>query len=116
MKEFMRAGGFAMWFILALGLACLVLTGSFIWRPAERKLAMIRPLSLATVFATLAGVTTGLAATTKYVAARPELAGSADLPILVLIGIGESLANAILGFSILMLVWILVAVGLRRQT
>jgi hypothetical protein len=116
MIEFMRAGGYAMWIILALGLACLALTGSFVWRPAERKLAMIRPLSLATVFAVLSGVTSGLAMTTRFVAARPELAGSPEMPVVVLIGIGESLTNAILGFSILMLVWILVAIGLRRQT
>jgi len=113
MLEFMRTGGYGMWFILALGLGCLGLAGSYLWRPAERKLAMLRPLSLATVFAILAGICAGLAATTKYVSS--ELTDMAQLPVVVLIGIGETLTNGILGFSLLMLVWLLTAIGMRRS-
>ncbi len=113
MLEFMRTGGLAMWIILALGLGCLGLASSYLWQPAERKLAMLRPLSLAMVFAILSGLCAGLAATTKYVSS--ELADLSQLPVIVLIGIGETLTNGILGFSLLMLVWLLTAIGMRRS-
>ena len=116
MMDFMRAGGYSMWFILLLGGVTLGVAVWFAIRPGERKLAFIRPMSVATVFAVLSGVFSDLGAVAHNVTTRPEFAQSPDLHLILLTGFGESMAPAILGFSILSLAWLLAAVGLRRQT
>jgi hypothetical protein len=115
MLEFFREGGFSMFIILALGLADLILAGSLAWRFGERKLGILRPVSLATVFATLLGMTSNIAAVMKNVAQNPEWAHSPDMHLITMVGIGESMAPAVMGFGILSATWLLVAVGLRRQ-
>lgn len=112
MLNFMREGGFAMWLILGLGGVGLFLGGSHALRPGERKLSILRPLSLSTLFASLLGFTSGLAATVKGV--MPEGEAPPNLAVLVMTGIGESLCNLILGLALLTLAWLLVAVGQRR--
>jgi hypothetical protein len=115
MLQFMREGGYAMWFILVLGGVTLGIAVSFVVRPAERKLAVLRPMSVSTLFLTLSGLFAGLAATMKAVTSVPEFADSPDLHKYVMIGLGESMCNAILGFSLLALAWLVIAVGMRRQ-
>ena len=114
MMDFMRAGGYSMWFILVIGLVALGVAGSFAWRPGERKLGVLRPLSLATVFAVLAGIFSDIGATMRTVTSIEEYAQSPDLHLIVMTGIGESMAPAVLGFSILAVAWLLASVGLRR--
>lgn len=114
MTDFLRAGGTSMWLILLVGIVMLITSVSFAWRRAEHKLGMIRPLSLAMVFATLSGICTGLGATVSHIARRPDLATGGDFSGALLEGIGESLAPAILGFAVLTVCWLIVAVGMRR--
>lgn len=115
MLDFFRAGGYSMWFILVLGGVTLGVSIWFAIRPGERKLAFLRPMSVATVFSVLSGVFSDLGAVMHTVTNRPEFAQSPDLHLIVMTGIGESMAPAILGFSILSVAWLLAAVGLRRQ-
>ena len=115
MIEFMRAGGVAMWFILAIGGTGLGLAISFAVRPGERKLGVLRPLSVACVFAVLSGIFSGLGAVAHHVVNNDAWAHSPDFHLIVLTGFGESMAPAVLGFSMLAVIWILAAVGLRRQ-
>lgn len=115
MMDFMRAGGYSMWLILLLGGVALGVAVWFAIRPGERKLSFLRPMSVATVFAVLSGVFSDLGAVMHHVANRPEFAQSPDLHLIVMTGIGESMAPAVLGFSILSVTWLLAAVGLRRQ-
>ncbi len=115
MLDFMRAGGYAMWVILAVGGTSLGLAVSFAVRPSERKLAIFRPLSVSVVFLTLSGLFAGLGATMHHVTTDPRYADSPELHKWVMMGIGESTANAILGFSLLALAWLVTAVGMRRQ-
>ena len=114
MFDFLRAGGVAMWLILLVGIVMLITSISFAWRRAEHKLVMIRPLSVAMVFATLSGICSNLGATVTHIAGRPELATGAAFSSALLEGIGESLAPAILGFAVLTVCWLIVAVGMRR--
>ena len=116
MLDFMKAGGFAMWPLLILGFATLAVAGSFAWRPSERKLGLIRPLSVATIFMSLAGTFAGIAATMTHFSSLPQFSESPKLPLVVMAGIGESMSAMILGFGLLAVVWILTAFGLRRQT
>ena len=115
MIVFLRAGGLSVWLALVVGIAILWAAISYAWKPGEYKLARIRPLSLAMVFAALSGLASGLAATAHRITTDAELAQSADFRLLLLTGIGESLVPAILGFAILAVSWLLVAAGLRRQ-
>ena len=62
-----------------------------------------------------AGVAADLATVFTQVPANPELAGSDQLPLIVMVGIGESMAPAILGFGVLSLVALVASVGLRRM-
>jgi hypothetical protein len=114
MLDFMREGGWAMWLVLAMGGVALGVAVSFAVRPRERKLGILRPLSVATVFVTLSGVASGIKATMHHVTTHPEW--SQDLARYGMIGIGESITNAVLGFGLLGLAWLVTAVGMRRQT
>lgn len=101
-------------FFAAVGLVTVAMAGRFAFRPAERTLAVVRPLSAATLCASLAaffaGVTNGLVGLSRVLAngtevSRATLAG----------GFAESLVVLILGFALVSVAWLLVAVGLHRQ-
>lgn len=114
MREFMQAGGYAMWMVLLFGLVGLGTSARFAWRPREGSVAVLRALSQAVLYASLSGMAAGFAAVASHVPANPEWAHSPDLALIVMAGIGESLANGILGFTILALMWLLSAVGARK--
>lgn len=86
---------------------------SFALRPGERKLAALRPVSLALVFAVLSSTFAGIALTAKGLADAGPF--GADGARLLLAGLAEAMVLGILGFTALALSWALVAVGLRRQ-
>lgn len=112
MMYLMRAGGFPMWIVLLFGIIVLAAAILFAWRPDEGKLGFIRGMSMATVFAILSGVSADLAATFYKVTRVPEF--RAELVESVLSGLSESMSPAILGFSILSIVWLVTAMGVRR--
>jgi len=114
--HFMGQGGWAMWFVLGLGLCALAAAASFALRPDSRRGEVVRSFSLATLFSSVATVSLDLAAVGSKVPANPEWANSPRLHLIVMEGIAESLAPAILGFTLLSFVWIVMAVGQRRLT
>lgn len=114
MLEVFRDGGFPMWFILVFGLVALGAAVRFAVRPRPEAMAPIRALTTATLFSIGSGTAAALAAVGKKVPANPEWAHSPDLHLIVMTGIGESMAPAILGCSLLSLVWLVMAVGERR--
>ena len=64
----------------------------------------------------LGAIAADIGAVMKRVPQLPEFASSPDLRVaLYTSGIGESMVPAILGFTVLSLVWLLAAVGFRRQ-
>jgi hypothetical protein len=103
-----------MWVVLLFGLITLVASGLFAFRPDERKIGFIRAMSAATLFSVLSGVSSDLAAVMHKVPQHPEWSKSPELHLIVMTGIGESLAPAVLGFTLLSLVWMVAAVGVRR--
>ena len=110
MVEFMKAGGWSMWFVLLLGLGALVAAILFLLKSDLRKLALVRALSLATVFAIASGLCANVAAVMKF-------AGDYQGPhflLTVMYGLAEAAAPGILGFTMLSISWLLVAVGTRR--
>jgi hypothetical protein len=108
------------WFLALVGLATLGMAISFALRPSERTLAVIRPLAAATLFSSLTafflGIGNGLAYLTR-VLERAAAEGTAPAQMWrTLVGaLAETPAPLVVGFAVLAVVWLLVAVGLRRQ-
>ncbi len=114
MIEFLRAGGVGMVAVLVVGLITLVVAVVFARRPDERRMAMVRALTTASIFSVCTAVSSNLATVMVHVPQNPKFAGSPDFGGIVMIGIGESLTPAILGCAFLTVTWIAAAVGMRR--
>ena len=98
--------------ILVAGGGGLGMAIAYAVRPSERKLALIRPLSLAGILAALCSFAVGVATALK---------GPADAGInpeslrLMIAGLSESLIPPFVAFAFLAVAWLLVAAGMRRQ-
>jgi hypothetical protein len=114
MIEFFREGGWGMWLVVALGGATLVTAALFAREPDERRITLLRSLTIASIFSIATAVFSNLATVMHTVPNRPEWAEGGRVHLVVMIGIGESLAPAILGGSFLTLAWLVAAVGVRR--
>src|SRR5882762_2731968 len=93
--------------IVAFGLAV-----AYVFRPTELKLVLMRPVSLATIFATISGLLGG------WIAGLQGTAATADgrLPVaMVYQGIAESLTVGFVSFGLLAAAWLLVGVGMLRR-
>jgi hypothetical protein len=110
------------WFFPLIGLVTLATAIRFAFRPAERTLAVLRPLAAATATSALAAVLIGTAngltglkwAMERAVHAGQAASSAVNAPA-ILGGTIESLAALAAGAALLTVVWVLVAVGLRQQ-
>lgn len=100
--------------LLSLALCLLPLAAALVYvsRPSERNLAFMRPMSLAGLFAALAGGVLGLINVLQFGWTR-EL--TADTLRVMTVGAAESLVTLFVGFAALAFSWILVAVGMSRK-
>jgi len=99
---------------LLIGLAPLATGIAYAIRPSERRLSMMRPLSLASIFAALSGMIVGFVGVlaafgTADDASAKEWHRSA-------MGLAEALVPPFLTFAFLAVAWISVALGMRRQS
>src|SRR5918912_297801 len=83
----------------------------YAWRPNEQRLALMRPLSLAGIFAALANVCLGLVNALVYVG-RVGPSDTAPLRIASQ-GIAEALVMPFVAFACLTVGWLAVAIGMR---
>ncbi len=111
MEMLHNAGGFAK-LTLAMGLVPLIMAIIYVIHPTERNLALMRPLSLAGLFASLSAPLLGAVITLRDIgttglaqASYGRLAASAS----------EALVPAFFGFACLSVAWVLVAVGMSRS-
>jgi hypothetical protein len=81
-----------------------------IW-PSEQRLMLMRPLSLAAVFAAVSGVALG-AINVLHFAFRDGEAAPARV---IMVGAAESLVTLFFGFGCLTVAWLCVTVGLARR-
>ena len=91
-------------FPLGAGLAYLL-------RPSEHRLALMRPISLAGLFAALTGTITGALNVLRMFWAT-------DGPVnwqIVAVGSAEALVTLLLAFGSLTVAWLCVAAGFQRQ-
>jgi len=97
---------------LILALVPLVMAGVYVIRPTERHLALMRPLSLAGLFAAISGCVLGVINVLKFVWTRDL---TAETYRVMAVGAAESLVPVLVGFACLTVAWLLVAVGMGRQ-
>ena len=113
------------WFFPIVGLFTLAQAIRFAFRPAERTLAILRPLTAATAASGVAAGLIGIAnaivglkwALERAAASAPagsSAASAVNVPA-ILGGSVEALASLAACAALLAAVWVLVAVGLRRQ-
>ena len=81
-----------------------------IW-PSEHRLALMRPLSLATIFAAVAGTALGFINELRFITRTGTLTFSQQ----VAQGIAESLVTLFFGFGCLTVAWLCVTLGLWRR-
>ena len=108
---FNQAGVFAKLSLL-VGFGPPGLATLYLARPTERTLLVMRPVSLAAIFAAIGGLTAGLIATLTHTAATlPEPINLAS----VYVGLAESLVAPLVNFGLLAVAWLLVAIGMVRR-
>lgn len=81
-----------------------------IW-PSEHRLTLMRPLSLATVFAAVAGTALGFINELRFISRSETVTFSQA----VAQGLAESLLTLLFGFGCLTVAWLCVTLGLWRQ-
>jgi len=112
--HFFQGGGWGMFFVLAFALVTLGQAVAFAARPDPVRRAALEALSRATACSAVGSVCLNLATVGSQVPANPAWAQSPTIHLVVMEGIAESLAPAIMGFALLSLVWTVAAVGHRR--
>ena len=83
----------------------------FAFRPSERLLGLMRPLTLAATFAGVSNTTLALVNTLVWISPRE---GEVPIPIIAT-QLAESLAVPFVSFGCLSAAWLAVAVGMRKQ-
>ena len=90
----------------------LIMAVIYVVRPTERHLALMRPLSLAGLFAAITGGVLGFINVLQFVWTREM---TAETYRVMAVGAAESLVPVFVGFACLTAAWLLVAVGMGRQ-
>ena len=83
---------------------------AYLFKPTEQRLAMMRPISLAGIFAALSGTSLGAINTLRGLWLEPPRDGR-----FLAVASAESIVPMFVGFSCLMLAWLCVAIGMRRN-
>jgi hypothetical protein len=84
---------------------------AYLLRPSEQRLALMRPVSLAGLFAALSGTVTGAINVLRMIWTSE---GAVNWRI-VAVGSAESLVPLLLAFGSLTVAWLCVAAGFRRH-
>jgi hypothetical protein len=98
---------------MAVSVAAFALGLSYAIRPTERRLMLMRPVSLAAIFAAVSGLSSGWAIILAGVAATAD----GHIPVsAVSRGIAETLTLGFVCFGFLAAAWLLAAVGMLRRS
>ena len=98
---------------MAVAVVAFGLAATSVFRPTEQKLVLMRPVSLAAIFATVSGLLGGWIVLLQGLPATPD----GHIPVASLSqGIAESLTVGFVSFGLLAAAWMVVAIaGLRRH-
>ena len=98
--------------ILVSGVCGLGTAIAYAIRPTERRLLLVRPLSLASIFAAVCSSSVGVATALK--GAADGGIGAESLRVMTA-GLSEAAIPLFVAFAVLAVAWLAVAIGLRRQ-
>ena len=109
-SEMFHQMGFFAKLTLLIGIAPLFFAIAYALRPAERKLALMRAVSLSATFAALGGLAVGFMAILRGLGVSPN-------PTMrnVYMGMSEALVPVFVNFGFLAVAWLLVAAGMIRR-
>jgi len=110
-EAFRQSGMFAKLSLL-VGFGPIGLAIAYVFRPSERTLALMRPVSLAAIFAGICGLLAGLIAILTGIAATQSESLNMSG---VYAGLSESLVAPFVNFGLLSTAWLLVALGMMRR-
>ena len=110
--EMLREAGLFARLTLAIGFVPLIMAVVYVFRPTERNLALMRPLSLAGLFSAITGCVIGFINVLRFVWTRELTAKTYQV---MAVGAAESLVPVFVGFACLTAAWLLVAVGMGRR-
>jgi hypothetical protein len=99
--------------ILVGGVGVLGMAMAYAIRPTEQKLMLMRPLSLAAIFAAICSSSFGFATVLAGAGATPEW--SVHSVGMALMGLSECFIAPGAAFAFLAVAWLVVALGMRRQ-
>jgi hypothetical protein len=99
---------------IVIAFAPLLMAVVYVARPTERNLALMRPVSLAGIFGALCGVVAGFIAILRGIGVNA--APIADVYPKIAVGFAEALIPVFVCFGCLTVAWLLVALGMRRQS
>jgi hypothetical protein len=86
----------------------------YAFRPTERRLALMRPLSLAAIFSSVSSLLLGLANTLVYVSRTAP--GSTSNQPAVAASLAEAVIPCFIGFACLTAAWLAMAVSVRKTS
>ena len=98
---------------IMIGFVPLVMAIVYVVRPTEHNLALMRPLSLAGLFAAIAGTLLGFINVLQVFWSR---GASSETYRVMAIGAAESLVPVLVGFASLTVAWLVVAIGMGRRS
>lgn len=96
---------------ILVSLLPMLAAANYMFRPSEQRLALMRPLSLAGIFAGLNGSSLGAINTLRGLWLEPPRDGR-----ILAVASAESIVPLYVAFSCLMIAWLCVAVGMRRSS
>ncbi len=98
---------------MVVGVVAFAVAILYAIRPTERKLAFMRPVSLAAIFGAICGFAVGTAMIFQFLAATsPDRIDMAR----VYTGLAETFLPVFVSFGFLAAAWLLVAAGMLRRT
>jgi hypothetical protein len=112
MIEMLSNAGIVALLSLVVGVLPLGLGMAYAARPTEQRLALMRPVSLASIFAGLSGSLSGAINVLRML-------WISDAPVetrILAVGAAESLVPLLVAFGSLTVAWLCAAVGLRRHS
>ena len=106
-------GIYLMGFVIAVsGVGVLGTAIAYAAKPTERTLELLRPLSLAAIFAALCSFSVGTATALKH-GAEGGPGGEAAQRLMA--GLSEACVPPFVAFAFLAVAWLLVVLGMRRR-
>ncbi len=103
-----------MWFLLVFGALSLICGARFALRPDANRLRLALALSSATLFTVLTAICADLAMVGHHAPEYLAKHSGESLATVLLQGFAESMSPAILGFTMLTLVTLFIALGYYR--